>query len=251
MKRILLLVAFALTTLTATAQQIAVTIQGGTVIPDGYTFTTSSINAPTGQLPTPNKLRFHVTNLTEEDMIVGVKVISMSNNVTGSNVQLCYGVCLYQIEPGYIVTGGEVLSPGATSQSDEDHFISFTSGSDGQPVTYQLAFVKLTTNDDGEYIEQETFQSLTYTYSATAGTDNVALQQMGVSIVNTVASQATQIIAANNTAMQLYSTTGAIVKQAQLTNGNNTVDLSSLSAGVYLAKFSAEGKSAAARIIKN
>lgn len=251
MKKILLLAALTLGMMTAAAQQIAVTIQGGTVIPDGFNFTTNSINSPTGTMPTPNKLRFHVTNLTEEDMMVGVKVIGMSSNVTGGSVQLCYGVCLYEIQTGYIVTGGEVLSPGATSASDDDHFISFTAGSDGQPVNYQLAFIKLTANEDGDFIEQETLQSLTYTYSPTASTDTAALQQMGISIKNTVVANTAVITVNDAAAMELYSTTGAIVKTAQLVNGNNTVDLSPLSAGVYLAKFNAAGKTAAVRIIKN
>jgi len=251
MKKILLLAALTFGMMTAAAQQIAVTMQGGTVLPDGYTFTTNSINAPTGQLPTPNKLRFHVTNLTEEELMVGVKVISMSSNTNGNNVQLCYGVCLYQIQPGYIVTGGEVLAPGATSQSDEDHFISFTAGTDGQPVSYQLAFVRLTTNEDGDFIEQEMLQTLSYTYSATAGTDVAALQQMGISIKNTVVANTAVIMANDAAGMQLFSTTGALVKAGELVSGTNTVDLSSLSAGVYLAKFSAAGKTASARIIKN
>ena len=94
-------------------------------------------------------------------------------------------------------------------------------------------------------------QTLSYTYSATAGTDVAALQQMGISIKNTVVANTAVIMANDAAGMQLFSTTGALVKAGELVSGTNTVDLSSLSAGVYLAKFSAAGKTASARIIKN
>lgn len=251
MKKIALIATLLFGMLTATAQQIAVTMQGDIVIPDGYTFTTNSTNSPNGQLPTPNKLRFHVTNLTQQDMIVGIKVISMSNNVDGSNVQLCYGVCLYQIQPGYIVTDGSVLEAGATSASDDDHFINMNQGTDGQPVNYQLSFVKLTTNEDGDFIEQETLQTINYTYSGTAGTETAVLKQMGVEIKNTIVKNTVTIQTVSPVNVTFYNINGAMLKSIALTAGTNTLDTTSFANGVYTATFASGSKTASARIIKN
>ena len=251
MKKIALIATLLLGILTSTAQQIAVTTRGDVVLPDGYTFTTNSLNSPTGTQPTPTKLRFKVTNLTQEDMIVGIKVISMSNNVDGSNLQLCYGVCLLNIQPGNIITDGSVLAAGATSTSDDDHFINMNPGTDGQPVNYQLAFVKLTSNEDGDLTVQETLQTINYTYSATAGTETAVLKQMGVDIKNTVVKNTVTIQTVNPANVTFYNINGAIVKSLPLNAGINNVDTTSFANGVYTATFTSGSKTASARIIKN
>lgn len=252
MKKIILLATLVFGAFTATAQDIAVTMQGGLVIEDGYTFTTNSIASP-NQLSTPNKFRFHVTNLTQEEMKVGVKVLGISGNTNGGDVQLCFGVCLYSIQEGYIVSSGEAIPAGETTTSDEDHFISFTAGTDGQPVQYQFAFVKLETNEDNELIQVgEPLLHFNYTYQPTASVDGVnGLHQMGITVNNTVVNSNLGVNATEAAKLQIYSITGALVKSAVINSGSNNVDLSAFANGMYIAKFATAEKSGVVRIIKN
>lgn len=248
MKKIILIAALALSALTQ-AQQISVVRPGGAELHDGDTFITNSI-VSTGS--PENKLRFRVTNLTEDELNVGVKVLGFSSNVDGSHVQLCFDTCLYEIWPNLIIPAA-TLDAGATTPSTDDHFWNFNAGTDGQPVTYHLAFVKGTKNEDGDFTETEELLDFTYTYDSTASINTLdGLQQMGVTLQNTVIKNALNITATQNAGLQILDINGKVVKTASVKTGAQAIDLSAFTTGVYFARFTtAANKTATVKIVKN
>jgi Secretion system C-terminal sorting domain len=250
MKKIILLAILALSGI-AQAQQIKVNRPGGLQLNNGDTFVTNSVETPQQNINGSNKLRFTVTNLTEESMRVGIKVKSVSDNVDGTNVQLCFDICVYDIQPDLLLTGVEI-DGGATTLSSEDHFWSFNAGTGG-PVTYQLAFVKLDGNEDDGYTVVEELLNFNYVYDATAGVSNFdGLKQMGVTVENTVVKNSLNLTAAQNASLQLFDTTGKLIKTTAVKSGAQAIDLSALTTGIYMAKFTTvDNKTAAIKVVKN
>jgi len=249
MKKIILLAALALGSF-VNAQQITVNTPGGGSLEEGEVYTTSSVANP--NLNEDNKLRFNITNNTEEDIYVKVKVTSIDGNEEGGSVQLCYWVCFYDIAVGTVVpdfTAGTEIAPGATTTSSEDHFISFYTGNGTDDVTYGLAFIKTDVNGT----ELETLVNFTYKYQPTAGVKDLAgLKNMGLSINNTVVKNALNIDATVNAAAQVYDINGRVVFTGNVVNGSNALNLSGLSTGVYTARFkTADNKTAEIKLVKN
>jgi hypothetical protein len=248
MKKIILLAVLALTGI-ATAQQIKVVRPGGAELLDGATFTTNSASDETTG---PNRMRFKITNLTDEEMIVGAKVLGFTDNVDGTEVQFCFGVCLYELSPGIIIPN-EPLAGGATTTADDDHFQNYNVGTGG-PVTYHLAFVKLDYDSDNDvYTEVEELFDFYYTYDATAGVTSFdGLKELGLSIEGTIVKSSLNVNASQSASLQLFDTTGKLVKTTAIKSGSQAIELSALSAGIYMAKFTtADNKTATVKIVKN
>jgi Secretion system C-terminal sorting domain len=245
MKKIILAAALAFGSLLNA--QITVNIPGGT-LHDGDTYTTTSI-APVAQ-SAENKLRFVVVNNSEESLNVGVRVNSISDNTDGTNLQLCYNICVYSITEGQIVPDTPSffpLDPGASSEGD-NHFVNVNPGTGGN-VVYNLSFV---TVDDNNAV-LTTPITFTYIYAPDAGlTDLNGLKQMGFNVSNTVVSSTLNIDATQTAKLQVFDINGKLVKAAAIVAGAQATDLSSLSTGVYFARFTTEqNKMAQIKIVKN
>jgi len=256
MKKIILLASLLFGTFVS-AQQIAVNVQGNQ-IQDGYTFTTNSLEEIAGTLPQPNKLRFSVTNTGTEGIFVGTKLISMSSNVDGEGTQLCFGsLCLPNVATGTLVPYYDELPAGETTPGEDDHFVNTNPGTDGNPVSYQIAIVRLsiveTEDGDLEITELETLRTFNYVYQPTAGLNDLSgLQQLGLNLENTVVKNSLNITATQNASLQLFDTTGKLVKTATVKSGSQAIELSALTTGVYMARFTTQGnKVATVKIVKN
>lgn len=248
MKKIILMAALALGTF-AQAQQISVVRPGGLELADGETFTTNSISSSEDA---PNKMRFRVLNLTDDTMIIGAKVLSFSNNTDGSMVQLCFNTCLYEITPGLIIPNVPIEAGQATPSAD-DHFWNMNPGTGGA-INYHLAFVKLEYNEEEDtYTELEELLDFYYIYDATAGVTSLdGLQQMGLTVENTIIKNTLNISATQNASLQLFDATGKLVKTVGVKSGAQAIDLAALSTGVYMARFTtAANKTATVKVVKN
>lgn len=233
--------------------QVTVTAQGSP-IEDGYTFTTSSL-AGLEDVAQPNKLRFTVTNNGTEGIYVGAKLISASSNAPAEGTQLCFGsLCLPDVSANALVPYYFELAPGETTPSADDHFINSQAGTDGNPVTYQLAIVKLSYNEDeDEYTEIETLRTFSYVYQPAAGlTDLNGLAKLGLTVNNTVIKNALNVNAVQDASLQLFDTTGKLVKAIAVKSGEQSIDLSALTTGIYMARFTTTGnKVATVKVVKN
>lgn len=229
--------------------QITVNKQGGGQINDGDTYTTTSI-AAANQFQ-GNKLNFVVVNNSEETIYTAVRVNSITNNDAGSNLQLCYNICLYSIAAGTIVPQYPAeypLEPGASSQGD-NHFFNQNPGTvAGEDVVYNLSFV-LTDENNTVTSAPITF---TYLYSPTAAvTDINGLKNMGLNLGNTLVTGTLELDATVTGEVQLFDMNGKLLKSANITTGRQSIDVAGFTNGMYFARFTAGGKKADIKIVKN
>ncbi len=227
--------------------QISVTGNNGQVIENGYVYTTHS-------LLTQGKLNLHVTNTSTEAINLKLRVESMEGTTGQETVQFCFGTqCFTNITVGKVVPtnqgpNGLTLEPGE-SNVNGDHFWNFDAGN-GSNIVVGLAFVQY---DDNNTQIGDPLVSFTFRYEPTAGTtDFSALQNMGITLKNTVVNTQLELTASQNAKMEVYNMAGQLVKSEAITEGSYSADLSGLSAAVYIARFTnEENKSSQIRIVKN
>jgi len=228
--------------------QITVTGHNGQVINNGYEFVTNVLTPQSAA-----ELPLHVTNTSDAPINLKLRIESMQNT-NGQNVQFCFGSqCFFNINAGKVVPtnqgpDGMTLAPGASNGND-DHFWNFNPGTGGD-VSVTLSFVQF---DSAGVQIGDPLVTFSYRYSPTAGTtDFTALQNMGISLKNTVVNNVLEMEASQSAKLELFSTTGQTVKTAEIKTGTQATDLSGLAAGVYFARFTnSENKSSQIRIVKN
>jgi len=226
--------------------QISVTGNNNQPITNGYVYTTNT-------LAQQGKLNLHVTNTSENPINLKLRVESMSGT-DGQDVQFCFGSqCFFTISNGKVVPtnqgpDGMTIQPGESNGND-DHFWNFNPGTGGN-IEVVLAFVQF---DDAGVQIGDPLVSFTFIYSATAGTSDFnALQNMGITVGNTIVNNTLELTATQSAKMEVYNMAGQLVKTAAVKEGTFSADLSSLSAAVYIARFTnEENKTSQIRIVKN
>lgn len=240
MKKIILLALFAISAV-AHAQIVSVT-GNGTEITEGQTFTYNVLNIRA-------KLNILVTNLSDQPINLKLRANTVSYN---NELQFCFGgECYFNINNGSTVpslTTGLTLQPGETN-TEEDHFWNANPGNGTDPVTYSLSVIQVDNN--GETIA--VLRTFNYVYSATAGTtDFSALQNIGVTVKNTVIKNQLELTATQNASLQLVNINGQTVKTIAVKTGDQAIDLSGMASAVYFARFTtAQNKTAQIKIVKN
>ncbi len=226
--------------------QITVTGNDGEAINNGDVYMTTTLTPQA-----TSQLELHVTNDSPNTMRLQLRVDSMINTF-GESVQFCFGdLCFFDVEPGKVVPpAGKVLAPGA-SNNDEDHFWNYYAGANaGENVGFVLSFIEI---DDAGNIIGDPLLTFGYTYSPTGGTNDLnGLTNMGINVKNTLVKNTLDIDATIAANLEVLDVNGKLVKGVALSNGANAADLSSLNAGVYIARFTtSENKISQIRIIKN
>lgn len=249
MKKIILLAGLLLTTLT----QAQISVEGnGEVIPNNYIYTTNKLQ-PQGSA----ELDLKVTNTSNAPINLKLRIEEMTNT-NGSNVQFCFGEqCFFDVIVGKTVptnqgADGMTLAPGA-SNTEGDHFWNNNPGTDTNvPVKYKIAIVQYT--NEGVLIGEPLF-TFTYIYDKnfTAGTaDFASLKNIGITVNSTVVKNSLDVTATQNAKLEMFNINGQIIKTAAITNGSQSVDVSGLSNGVYITRFTnEENKTSQIRVVKN
>lgn len=240
------------TSLTAQAQ--ITVFNGDQEITEGFLYTATSIDSQN-----PDKLDIHVTNVSTEDIRLMLKINSMENaDGNAFFIQFCFGEnCYFEVEEGTTVgpingngTKGLLLAPNAQN-SENDHFFSvFPGDNTSLDVIYNIAVIEVESN--GTQIGAP-LRNFTYKYSPTASLNDLnGLKNIGIAVHNTVVKNNLDVTANQNASVELFDITGKKVKSAVIANGSQSLDLSGLSAAVYIAKFrTEENKTAQIRIVKN
>lgn len=227
--------------LTAALQAQITVSTDGNPISNGqvFTFNTTAI---------ASELPFRVQNNSAETIFLKLKMTSMTNT-TGSNVQFCFGVCLYNVSTGLLVPPSFPIeiAPGEITPNG-DHFWNSNAG-DGinYPIEYTLTFVE--TTDEGVYVgDLLTFK---YQYNPNLSVGTMAdLSRMGVQVKQTKVTSSIEVESQDPTLMEVFSLTGQSLRHATI-NGQQSVDLSGLATGAYLLHFTSRtGEQANIRIIK-
>ncbi|HYD91498.1 MAG TPA: T9SS type A sorting domain-containing protein [Flavobacterium sp.] len=229
--------------------QIIVTGNSEEEMPDNYVHQTSSL---IGQ---GTILHIGVENNTEETVHLKLYMEQIDNgdNNGDGTIQFCFGeVCYTQVTEGNAVPDsptGLTLEPGE-SNPEGDKFQSIYGGdTPGQPVEYHMQIIQL--DDEGNEIG--IIKEFSFRYDPTGTVDDVAgLQNLGITVKNTVVNNMLELDMAYSATMQLFDITGKQVREVSIAEGIQSIDLSALNAAVYIAKFTtADNKTANIRIVKN
>ncbi len=221
--------------------QIAVTINGGLQVSNNQVFNYNTVNDA-------SKLSFIITNTSEETLNIKIKCQNI-DNTNGSNFQLCFGgFCYYSITEGitYPTNFYVTLEPGDSTTAG-DHFWNNNAGAATFPLQYDFTFVRV--NDNSVYMND--LLSLSYRYGPNLGTTQFGtLSDMGIKVANTKVTNDLLVETTAETALEIYSVTGQLVKKATV-SGSNTVDVSALAPAVYVVKFTdKQNRQGSIRIIK-
>jgi Secretion system C-terminal sorting domain len=215
-------------------------------ITEGSTFTFNTLDEEGATLD------LVVTNLTDADIYVKLKVNTITN-ANGEDVQFCFGgLCYFSIDEGDTVPTNNTLAPIGPGETNvaQDHFFNENPGTTvGEDVIYNLSFIQVTSTGE----ETGTLLTFNYKYSPTASVANfTALQNLGITLNSTSVSNNLNLKANNAATLNLYSTTGQLVKTVTIAQGSQSIDVSALASGIYVAAFTMQdGKKGDIKIAKN
>lgn len=178
------------------------------------------------------KLKFLTYNDSSE--VIGVQVVCEGiTNTNGDFMELCYAECYYGIDTfvAYPTIGAVPLQPGAHQPFMTDYFSNTDGNSD--LVEYNFRFFQV--DSDGFEIP-DTSLNFNYRYDGTmsvSDANSIAIAE----VYPTVVKNSTTVSLKENASVNIVSMEGKSVKSLNLNSGQSTLDLSGLSAGVYIIQF--------------
>lgn len=224
--------------------QISLTRHNGTPITNGQVVAFNTIAYPAAEMD------FYVRNLsTTTSTNVKISCEALINN-DGTGFELCFGnECLSFVEAGEVYPSIPVILGPNGINGNFDHLLNTNAGSGTFPKDYVFRFYQI----DGSGAEFSNSITMTYRYDATLSTNDIQqLETSGVIVKSTFVENELTLDVLTPSQMALFDMTGKLVNQTKLAYGIQTVDVSNLSNGVYVLKFtSAEGKVTTQKIIKN
>jgi len=228
--------------ITSLQAQITLSKHDGTIISNGQVLSYSSLEYSQASF------EFFVRNTGSTSTRVFVECVS-TTNTDGTAFELCFGnQCLSEVAAGNSYPDTPVtLAPNGVN-GNFDHFYNANPGN-GQVMDLVFRFyqIDLGGNEIGNSI------TFTYRYNPNLAVDSFsALNAMGVRLQSTSLSNQLELTAANNIQLELIDLAGKTVRSISLTAGEQSIDVSQLSAGVYVAKFSTnEGATSNIKVVKN
>ncbi|KOS06559.1 hypothetical protein AM493_11320 [Flavobacterium akiainvivens] len=247
MKKIILLGAILFGTLTQ-AQNIAYTTNNGATIENNQVFTFNTVDAEAA------KLLINLKNNGTETFRFKIRVDEVIGNELPTlemGLQFCFStLCYTGVVAGNLYPNNPVALAAGQTNDPADHFLNTYGGTNGAAVTYKFTVVEV---NEAEEIIQDNLLKFTYIYQPTASiSDFTALKNIGISLNSTVVKTQLDVTANTAATLQLFDANGKKVKTATITEGNQSVDLSALSSGIYFADFKTTGnKTANIKIVKN
>lgn len=223
----------------------------GTPINNGDVFTFNVLGDVSGMLdPDPAYFGYKIYNSSNSNISVKMKCMSITGGATGTNLQFCIDpICIGTISVGnsYPADMSSTI-PANGSNGNFDHFINFDGGTGGAVVDYVLKFYMV--GSFGE--EVGTPITITYRYNPTFSTAGFSsLNTAGIKVVSSLVKSQIEFNASANGTAQLFDLNGRQISNVTFAAGNNNIDVSNLSAAVYILNISTqEGKKGSLKIIK-
>lgn len=212
---------------TATQAQITVTKTDGTPVTNGQVFVFNSLDYEAAYFG------FLVHNTTNAPIETRISCESVTGG-TGAGMELCYGnVCLASVTPGHLYPSSSVtIAPGGTN-SQFDHFLATQAGT--APVTdYVFKF----------YAEDEfggptgNTVTITYRYDPNAlNSETFAASNTAATLLSSVVGSTLDVKASQNVLLEVYNVNGKRMTREHLEAGTQSIDVSNLASGVYIASF--------------
>lgn len=233
-----LLFGLALIAFSAQAQYTIID-DNGNAITDGQEFVFGDNTIPGGYL------NFFVTN--DSDAPINMKIEFVSTNNSGDVFQICFGgQCISETEVGESYPPGPPATIDAGDTTGEGNHL-FNYGESAEDILeYVCRFYQL--DEAGNEVGDDL--TVTYRYNPLLSIDEVEAQA-GISISSTILKNTLDFSAAQAGTLSLYDVQGRLVTTASFESGQQTVDVSSLSAQVYIASFrTVQGANQSIRLLK-
>ena len=185
------------------------------------------------------ELKFYLNNTTGVSRDYRVAVVDIINaDETNANFELCFGLCVSTISEGQQIPSSGLMSvtvPANDHQSsDFDHLMN------------KDAWASYTGNKDFyfEFFETDSSGSdlggtrigLTYRYNATLGIEDE--NNVEINSMTTLISDNMSVSLQEPAKLEVYDLLGKIVKTVSVVPGDNTISMSDLQSGTYIAMFS-------------
>ena len=231
MKKILFLF-FSLSVSTIYAQ-IALSRHNGSPITDGQVVGFNTIAYPAALM------NFYVRNLSVTSSTnVKVTCQALLNN-DGTGFELCFGnECLSSVEQGETYPSTPVVLAPNGVNGNFDHLLNTTAGSGIYPKDYTFRFYQI----NGNGVEVSNSITMTYRFDPNLSVDDVyQLENSGVIVKSTLIKNELLLDVLNKSQMTIYDINGKLVNATKLAYGMQAIDVSNLSSGVFILKFTSEG----------
>ena len=238
MKKKLLLLTLLLVAFVVKAQY-SIVDQNGDEITDGMVYQTNSLEYEFAEL------QFYITNNESEAINMRIEFVSAVNG-DGTGFQLCFGQCYIDLVIGQTVppTPGFIAIASGETTGEGNHFYNSYAGDGVSVQKYVFRFYE--TDDDGVDIGNPL--TITYQYDPLLGTED--FNELNVNISSTIIETEMIVNTIEELDMVVYDLQGRLVKNQKLSIGQQFINMSDLSAQLYIVKFNNnEGASKTIKII--
>lgn len=220
--------------------QFTVRDSDNNAIVDGDVVTYNQLTYPEASLD------FFVKNESATDNIYMKIEFVSATNADGSMMELCFGLCYTGITIGNIYPPNAdfiEIAPGEETLQG-NHMYNSDPGNGNDVIEYVFRFFQIDTNGD------EIGDDLTMTYAYDPNLSVGDFNTIDASIVSTVVTNEMQIDTRENLTVVVYDIQGKQVKQQAIETGRQTVDMSGLSANMYVVQLTNEkGASTTTKVI--
>lgn len=242
MKKTLLFLGLVLAAFSANAQFEVRDKSDDSIVTDGQTISFSEAGCGYSD---PCNWKFKVTNTSTENIYMRIFVDNLVGT-DGSLFQLCFaGVCLNNVtlNSGYPNTAA-MIAPGATNSAG-NNFWNQNAPTTTTPMSWSLRFQAF--NASGTAIG--TPLNVTYNFDPSLSINESSLATLNVYPTNT--KNELNVNSNENLTADFYDLLGKNIKQVNIVSGDNTIDISDLSAQPYIIRFTnEEGNSIIKKIVK-
>lgn len=223
--------------------QLTLSKLNGTTINNGDVITFTTVGTP------ESDFGFIIGNSSAAAITVKSKCMGFSNT-NGTNVIYCIQPsCVNSVTVGNAFPSAGAVIPAGSTNGDFDHFENLDPGINPTAnVDYILKFYQV----DHSGNEIGTPISFTYRYTpALSNSDFSAMKDAGVVLKSNLVDSAIELGLDADTQVVLYDLNGKLIKQENLTSGNQLLDVSNLMSGVYILNVkNNQGREASTKIVK-
>lgn len=194
------------------------------------------------------ELQFYITNNGGDAINMRIDFVS-STTGNGDDFQLCFGECINNITVGQSVppisnTPNFIAIGSGVTTGQGNHFYNGNPGNGIDIMDFVFRFYE--TDENGVDIGNEL--NFTYRYNPTLGTED--FNKLDVTLSSTIILNEMTVKTVEELTMVVYNLQGKIVKDQQLSIGQQSVDMSGLSSQMYIVKFNNnEGASKTVKIV--
>jgi len=222
--------------------QLAITKIDGTPISDGQIISFNSV------VYNEASLALKITNTLTSSIDVKLKCTSFTNT-DGAGMEVCFGPnCFSGVTVGQMYpSASSNVTIAAGGNDTTSHFANTDSGDGTSVMDYVFQIYR--TNNFGAIVG--TPFTFTYRFNPNLANTSFDLKNIGLGLKSSVVTSDIEFDVTNGVNIQMYDLNGRLMNETNLISGYQAVNVSNLSAGIYILNCTnAEGKKANIKIVK-